>query len=169
MSKQQPVKDDLLKLVKEHERIVFKICNSYCSNKDDRADLAQEIMYHLLKSYERYNADYKFSTWMYRIALNVAISFYRKTKTGQQMISLAEDPGEPEDKGNESAALEKNICMLEQFIGELKELDKALMILYLDEKSYNEIAAILGITETNVATKISRIKEKLKQHFLKLT
>ena len=169
MSKQQPVKDDLLKLVKEHERIVFKICNSYCSNKDDRADLAQEIMYHLLKSYERYNADYKFSTWMYRIALNVAISFYRKTKTGQQMISLAEDHGESEDKENESAVLEKNICMLEQFISELNELDKALMILYLDEKSYREIADILGITETNVATKISRIKEKLKQYFLKLT
>mgnify|MGYP000019861178 CR=1 FL=1 len=169
MSKQQPVKDDLLKQVKEHERIIFKICNSYCSNKDDRADLAQEIMYQLLKSYERYNADYKFSTWIYRIALNVAISFYRKAKTGKQFISLAEGHTEVEDKPNESAVLEKNIHVLEQFINELKELDKALMILYLDEKGYKEIGEILGITETNVATKINRIKEKLKQYFFKLT
>jgi RNA polymerase sigma-70 factor (ECF subfamily) len=169
MSKQRLEKDELLQLVKEHERIIFKICNSYCSNRDDRADLAQEIMYQLLKSYERYNATYKFSTWMYRIALNVAISFYRKTKTGKQVISLVEDHGELEDKENESAILEKNIHLLEQFITELKELDKALMILYLDEKNYREIGEILGITETNVATKISRIKEKLKQHFLKLT
>lgn len=83
MSKQQHVKDDLLKQVKEHERIIFKICNSYCSNKDDRADLAQEIMYQLLKSCEQYNTDFKFSTWIYRIALNEAISFYRKAKTGK--------------------------------------------------------------------------------------
>jgi RNA polymerase sigma-70 factor (ECF subfamily) len=85
------------------------------------------------------------------------------------VISLVEDHVELEDKENESAILEKNIHLLEQFITELKELDKALMILYLDEKNYREIGEILGITETNVATKISRIKEKLKQHFLKLT
>lgn len=82
---------------------------------------------------------------------------------------LAADHTEVEDKPNESGVLEKNIHVLQQFINELKELNKALMILYLDEKGYKEIGEILGITETNVATKINRIKEKLKQHFLKLT
>jgi RNA polymerase sigma factor (sigma-70 family) len=168
MSKQPGSNEQLLQLVKEHERILFKICNCYCNDKYQRDDLAQEIMYHLLKSFDRYDAAYKFSTWMYRIALNVAISFYRKTRAGNVTTMLAENTADVEDKRDESAELEKNIYMLEQFICGLKELDKALMILYLDEKSYKEIAEVLGITETNVATKINRVKEKLKQYFLKL-
>ena len=102
---------------------------------------------------------------MYRVALNVAITFYRKTKTGEAIIKLAEPDTEIEDKKEDTAELEKNIYTLQQFIKELKELDKALMILYLEEKSYSEIAEILGITETNVATRISRVKDKLKQKF----
>lgn len=102
---------------------------------------------------------------MYRVALNVAITFYRKTKTGESIIQLSEPDIETEDKRDDKAELEKNINTLQQFINELKELDKALMILYLEEKSYSEIAEILGITETNVATRISRVKDKLKQKF----
>lgn len=162
----QSKNEELLYLVKAHERIIFKICNSYCSNKDDRPDLAQEIVYHLLKSYDRFDDTYKFSTWMYRIALNVAISFYRKTKTSLDTIRSVGNRPEIEENSNESDEREKNIQALQQFINQLKELDKALMILYMEEKSYKEIGEILGITETNVATKISRIKEKLKQQFI---
>lgn len=162
----QPKNEELLNLVKANEGIIFKICNSYCSNKDDRPDLAQEIVYHLLKSYQRYDQAYKFSTWMYRVALNVAISFYRKTKISLDTITSVENRPEPTENKNESAELEKNIQTLQQFINQLKELDKALMLLYLEEKSYKEIGEIVGITETNVATKISRIKEKLKQQFI---
>lgn len=106
---------------------------------------------------------------MYRIALNVAISFYRKESRSGVSISLGGDLGlmELEDSlpGNEE--LEEKIDMLQLFISELGELDKALMILYLEERPYREIAEILGITETNVATKLSRIKGRLKVQFLK--
>jgi len=165
---EQTKKQELLQLVKEHERIIFKICNTYCANRDHRPDLAQEIVYHLLKSYPRYDNSYKFSTWMYRIALNVAISFYRKTKASRDRILFVENPVEIADNISESVELEKDIRTLQQFINALKELDKALMLLYLEEKNYKEIGEILGITETNVATRIGRIKEKLKQQFLKV-
>lgn len=157
--------EELLPLIEENKRIIFKICHSYCKNQYNREDLVQEIIYQLYRSYRQFNNNYKFTTWMYRVALNVAISFYRKTKMEEQVMLLAEHPVEIEDK-KEEIDLEKNIITLQQFINELKELDKALMILYLEEKTYHEIAEIVGITSTNVATKISRIKEKLKQKFI---
>jgi RNA polymerase sigma-70 factor (ECF subfamily) len=103
---------------------------------------------------------------MYRIALNVAISFYRKdSKRKESHEPIAEHLIEmPADI--ESGETETNINLLMRFINELKDLDKALMILYLEENSYRDIAEILGITETNVATRIGRTKEKLKQRFL---
>ncbi len=161
----QPQREELLKLIEANRGIIFKICNSYCKNEDDREDLAQEIVYQLLKSYAGFTVEHKFSTWMYRVALNVAISFYRKTRTGSNVIRLGETATDIEDKTNYNAELEQNINRLQQFINELKELDRALMILYLEEKNYKEMSEILGITETNVATKISRIKDKLKQQF----
>ena len=158
-------KEEFVKLIKGHKLIIYKICNAYCKNRYDRDDLAQEITYQLWRSYNHFNGSVKFSTWMYRVALNVAITFYRKTQKSEALIQLAEPDTEIEDKKEDTAVLEKNIDLLQQFINELKELDKALMILYLEEKSYREISEILGITETNVATRISRIKDKLKQKF----
>ncbi len=158
-------KEEFLNRLKEQQLIIYKICNSYCRNEHDRADLAQEITYQLWRSYDHFKGAVKFSTWMYRVALNVAITFYRKTKTNEAVIQLTEPVNDPEDKIEDGSELEKNISTLQQFISELKELDKALMILYLEEKSYEEIAEILGITETNVATRISRAKDKLKQRF----
>jgi RNA polymerase sigma factor (sigma-70 family) len=158
-------KNEFLKLIEEHKLIIYKICNAYCKNRYDRDDLAQEITYQIWKSFNHFNGSVKFSTWMYRLALNVAITFYRKTKTADGVITLSEPDTEIEDRKEDTAELEKNISVLQQFINELKELDKALMILYLEEKSYGEISEILGITETNVATRISRIKDKLKQKF----
>src|SRR5437762_1283672 len=85
-----PPDKSFLALIGENKRIIFKICNSYCPNKDERDDLAQEIVYNLWKSYQSYNSNLKFSTWMYRIALNVAISFYRKEKKSAPLVSLPE-------------------------------------------------------------------------------
>ena len=158
--------EELLKQINKHKAILFKICNVYCKNESDREDLAQEIIYQLLRSYENFTPHYRFSTWMYRVALNVAISFYRKTRTAGSVIRLMETTIEVEDKTEDTVELEKNINRLQVFISELKELDKALMILYLEEKNYKEISEILGITETNIATKLSRIKDKLKQRFI---
>jgi RNA polymerase sigma factor (sigma-70 family) len=101
---------------------------------------------------------------MYRVALNVAISFYRKEKSTVSTVNLHEHLIEIPDTG-EDTGIEESISLLQQFIYGFKELDRALILLYLEDKSYKEIAGILGITETNVATKISRIKDKLKQQF----
>lgn len=158
-------KEEFVKLVSEHKLIIYKICNSYCKNAGDRDDLAQEITYQLWRSYSHFNGSVKFSTWMYRVALNVAITCYRRTQKSETIIQPAEPGMEMEDKKEDTEIREKNIDLLQQFINELKELDKALMILYLEEKTYSEIAGIMGITETNVATKISRIKDTLKQRF----
>jgi RNA polymerase sigma-70 factor, ECF subfamily len=160
-------KEDFLKLIEDNKGIIFKICNSYCADANDREDLAQEIIYQLWRSGKNFNEDHKFSTWMYRVALNTAISFYRKEKNKNIKVPLAESIYEIADKDDGAKKTEEDITLLQQFINELKELDRALMILYLEDKSYKEIAEILGITETNVATKISRIKENLKQKFSK--
>ncbi len=161
----EPTKEVFLSLVLKNKGIIIKICNSYCRNKADREDLAQEITYQLWRSGKSFDTDHTFSTWMYRVALNVAISFYRKEKKSETVISISENEVAIEDKNDGSDELEENINLLQQFISELKGLDKALMILYLESKSYAEIAEILGITETNTATRISRIKDKLKQKF----
>ena len=164
-------KERFITVIDKHKKIIYKIVNSYCRNRADRKDLEQEIIIQLWKGFDNYNPDYKYSTWMYRIALNTAISFYRKEKkwytkndffNEDSIFSLAEENGDDE------LALDKNIKLLQKFIQKLKELDKALMLLYLEEKSYEEIAEILGITKTNVATKISRVKEKLKKEFQNL-
>lgn len=162
-------KEGFSKLIEENRLIIYKICNSYCKNIHDRDDLAQEITYQLWKSFPQFNGSVKFSTWMYRVALNVAITFYRESKKGTEIIELTEPVAELADKNENKLDLEWNINKLQQFINELKELDRALMILYLEEKSYSEIAEILGITETNVASRISRAKGKLKQKFSTLT
>jgi RNA polymerase sigma factor (sigma-70 family) len=158
---------EFLRRIQDNKGILWKICHLYCRNRDDREDLAQEMIYQLWKSGHRFDANHKFSTWMYRIALNVAISFYRKERKTGVRLSLDGELHlwDLEDRVDDGALMEEKIDRLQQFIRELGELDKALMILYLEEKSYREIAEILGITETNVATKISRIKTGLKQKF----
>jgi RNA polymerase sigma factor (sigma-70 family) len=158
---------EFLTLIQNNRAVIHKICQSYCHSPNERDDLAQDIIYHLWKSASSYSPDYKFSTWMYRVALNVAISFYRKNRKTDVTVSLTENPQDMEDHTDETInEVEANRLLLQQFVEELKELDRALMILYLEDKSYAEIAEIMGITETNVATKISRIKDKLKQRFL---
>ena len=129
----------------------------------------QEIVYQLWRSGQSFDTHRKFSTWMYRIALNVAISFYRRQRRSGLRIAFGGDLHlmELEDRPEGDGELEEKIDLLQQFISGLGELDKALMILYLEEKSYREISEVLGITETNVATKLSRIKGRLKQQFLR--
>lgn len=160
------VNDQFIALIQQNKRILFKICNSYCRDRSDREDLAQEIVYQLWRSFATYNANFKFSTWMYRVALNVAISFYRKDRRQKNVHVLSENLIEIENEQEDD--LEENIQRLQRFILELKELDRALILLYLEDKSYGEISEILGITVTNVATKLSRIKELLKLKFKSL-
>jgi RNA polymerase sigma factor (sigma-70 family) len=157
-------KKSFLTLINENQRIIFKICNVYCKNEAEREDLHQEIIYQLWKSGKRYNANQTFSTWMYRVALNVAISFYRRKLTSP-VIALNESYAEIADNNESTEKLEEDSVHLQKFIADLKELDRAVILLYLEEKTYKEIAEIVGISETNTATKINRIKNQLKKYF----
>lgn len=154
-----------LSIIEANKGIIYKIANSFCRDIDDRKDLAQEIILKLWKSFATYNEQFKHSTWIYRISLNVAISFYRKEKSRNTInLPLSENIFNTADFENNAHAEQKSF-FLNQFLSELKELDRALMLLYLEERSHKEIAQIIGITETNVATKIARIKTILKQRF----
>lgn len=170
----QDRRTEFLNLMQQHRIIIFKICNSYCKNIIDREDLGQEILYQLWKSFEKFDPgndqSAKFSTWMYRVALNVAISYYRKDKKSNVTDRLDEHVFKiaAEEVCLIDGESDSNYNLLQKFINELKDLDRALMLLYLEENSYKEIGEILGITETNVATKISRIKEILKQKFINI-
>ena len=158
--------DQFLSVVESHKGIIYKVANSYCNDLEDRKDLVQEIILKLWKSLDSYDDQFKHSTWIYRIALNTAISFYRKERTRKELNTpFSESLFAVADLGIDHQ-IEEKASFLNQFIAELKELDKALMLLYLEEKSHKEMAEIIGITETNVATKIGRIKNVLKQRFL---
>lgn len=150
-------------LVDEHRKILYKVCNSYCRNRDDREDLAQQIVLQLWRSFPRFDDRHQFSTWMYRIALNVAISFYRRESTRTRYILSDEEQvltaAGPEETESGQMAL------VNQFIAALEPMAKALVLLYLDGSSYEEIAHSLGISETNVATKISRLKQAMRRKF----
>ena len=149
--------------MESNKGIIYKVANSYCRDKDDREDLIQEIILQLWKAFPSFKPDYQLSTWMYRIALNVAISAYRKASKRSQIyqplsetaIYLQEDKSEAND----------NRDLLQALIRELKEFDRALILLYLDGYLYPEIGQMLGISESNVATKLSRIKQQLKRKF----
>jgi RNA polymerase sigma factor (sigma-70 family) len=154
-----------LEVLESHKGILYKIAHSYCSDGEDRKDLVQEMTAQLWKSFARYNEQYKYSTWIYRIALNTAISFnrgqHRRRATAHPLNEAILEVADTDIP----TITDERLALLQRFIAGLKELDKALMLLYLEEKSYAEIAHIMGLSETNVATKISRIKAVLKQQF----
>ncbi|OQP59721.1 RNA polymerase subunit sigma-70 [Niastella vici] len=154
-----------LSIIEKNRGIIYKVANAYCVNAEDRKDLIQEIIVQLWRSFHRYNDQYKYSTWMYRIALNTAISFYRKENRRKQLSSPLSDNILDLTEDNTPIETDTHLGHLQQFIAGLKELDKALMLLYLEEKSQKEIAGITGISETNVSTRIARIKKILKHKF----
>jgi RNA polymerase sigma factor (sigma-70 family) len=152
-------------LLGEHQRIVFKVAGIYAHHAEDRRDLAQEIVVQLWRSFGRYDErQAKFSTWMYRIALNVAISDarHRRRSLAGRLEPLEPRHLETITGGQATADRDERLDALYAFIGELDALNRALILLYLEDRSYAEIADILGISETNVATKISRIKQTLR-------
>jgi len=158
--------DESLKFFTEleaHKRILSKVTRSYCQEPTDREDLAQEIVFQLWRSYPRFDGRCKFSTWMYKVALNVAISFCRSEVARKRYVisdeaQLLTISDQSDDEPNE-------VRLIYEFINGLIPLDRALMMLYLEGNSHHEISYILGITPTNVATKIGRIKQGMQRHF----
>jgi RNA polymerase sigma-70 factor (ECF subfamily) len=152
-------------LLHEHRKIVFKVAGLYSRTAADRDDLVQEISTQLWRSFGGYDpARAKFSTWLYRIALNVAISQLRRQRgaDADRFEPLQMHHMETVGGGEEVAEPDERLIALYAFIGQLDPLNRALILLYLEDRNYTEMAEIMGISETNVATKISRIKQKLR-------
>ena len=144
----------------ENKAILFKIAGSYSRSPAEREDLAQEIALQLWRSYPRFDESQRFSTWMYRVALNTAISHLRREATHRTKVATGvalPEVAAPNDAGSKEEMLD-----LRRLIEELDPLNRALILLYLDDNSYETIADVLGISTTNVATKINRIKTKMR-------
>jgi RNA polymerase sigma-70 factor (ECF subfamily) len=151
-----------LDLVEKHKGIVVRICSVYAKRRDERDDLFQEIIVQLWRAWPAFEGRSQFSTWMYRIALNTAISGLRK-KTATLVFIDHDAIPELMDPGTDLHK-EEQLSLLYQAVRELPEIDKALVMLYLDDHSYEEMEVILGINQGALRTKMNRAKEKLKKN-----
>jgi RNA polymerase sigma factor (sigma-70 family) len=159
-------KEEFIEMISDHKRILYKIMYSYCKNPEDRKDLEQEIIIQLWGSIDRYDDKYQLSTWIYKVALNVAVSHYRKDIVfTEKNVSLDEVIFKVAEDDFSKELMDSRMVQLHQFIDKLDPFKKAIIILYLEDKSYKQIGEILGLTETNVGSKISRIKHQLKEDF----
>lgn len=151
-------------LIEQHRRIVLKVTHTYCRSQADREDLGQEIIGQLWRAFPSYDPARSFSTWMYRIALNVAISRVRY-QGRRPTVPLHHAPHELADGPDEALEQDERVLALYRFIDGLDDMNRALLLLYLEDHGNGEIAEILGITATNVSTKINRLKNRMKEAF----
>jgi RNA polymerase sigma factor (sigma-70 family) len=150
---------DFIATIKAHEGIIHKVCVLYQQDPLQRQDLFQEIVLNAWKGYGAFRRDALFSTWLYRIAINTAISFFRQSTKRIQTTQLLVEPAtawvaSPEEQYN---------VALYEAIGALSKVDKALVMLYLDDFSYAEIGALLGMSENLIAVKMARVRQRLKK------
>lgn len=146
-----------------HRGIVFKVANTYCRHRDDRDELAQEIAAQLWRAWPGYDPARRFTTWMYRIALNVAISFVRNDSLRRRhAVPLDEAVHELADDHATDHEAEQHLRLLQAFIQRQTPMERALLLLYLEDRGQREIGEILGISETNVSTRIGRLKQRIR-------
>ena len=146
-------------LIEKHQAIIHKVAMIYAQGPADREDLFQEICLQLWHAYPNFRGDAKFSTWMFRVALNTAISKVRQNKNRPEYESLQEYDGLAIENPDEARQLK----LLYKAISQLNRIDKAMILLWLEEKSYSEIAEMLGTSKANVSVKLVRIKRKLEE------
>ncbi len=151
---------EFLSVIRSYERVIYKVCYLYTTPNATLNDLYQEVVLNIWKAFPKFRAECKISTWIYRIALNTCISFIRKEKRTPEYVTLNPEVNTIMD---ENDPIHDMLKQLYNMINRLGQLDKSIILLYLEEHSYEEIAEITGLTVTNVATKISRIKDKLKK------
>jgi RNA polymerase sigma factor (sigma-70 family) len=157
-----------LQLIGEHKGILFKICRIYEDNPDDRNDLLQEMTLQLWIAFDSFRGESKFSSWMYRVALNTAIAFFKKQKRRPDNEQLPLNFDVPEE-ASQVGEKEKELAVFYKAVQQLGKVEKALIYLYMENQPYEEIAAGLGITEGNVRVRINRIKNKLKEIIKKMS
>jgi RNA polymerase sigma-70 factor (ECF subfamily) len=147
--------------LKTHQNIVHKVCRLYTNNADAHNDLFQEITIQLWRAFPKFRGEAKFSTWMYRVGLNTAITLYRKSK--RRIKTQEFDAVEYKIKAEEyDDTEEQQLKLLYEAVQELNDIEKALVLLYLEDKDYREISATLGISEVNARVKMNRVKKKLR-------
>ncbi|MEL7002832.1 MAG: sigma-70 family RNA polymerase sigma factor [Bacteroidota bacterium] len=148
-------------LLTDNTPILNKICRLYSNSEEDFNDYYQEVTIQLWQSFQSFRGDAQISTWVYRVAINTCLSLLRKDKRRVATNELSHRDQIPE--GDEQAAHNERLQMLYSAIKKLKEVDRAIILLHLEDKSYKEIAEIMGITLSNVGVRINRIKTQLKQ------
>ena len=151
---------EFIKQLNENQRVIHKICKIYMDNPSDHEDLFQEIVIQLWKAYPNFRGEAKFSTWAYRIGLNTALALFRKQKRDVPADSMEILPEIKIAEENDDQTTQ--IQAMYDAIHQLSDVEKALIMMYLDDKPYREISEILGITEGNARVKMNRAKEKLK-------
>ena len=151
-----------VKQLKENQNIIHKICRLYTSDEDSHKDLFQEVTIQLWKAFPKFRGESKFSTWAYRVALNTAITLYRKSTRSIATSSFDTNNYfiKQEDYNYDE---EEQIKLMYQAVHQLSDIEKALVFLYLEDKDYTEISETLGISEVNARVKMNRIKGKLKK------
>lgn len=152
-------------LIREHQALLYKVTSVYTDNKQDQEDLFQEVVYQLWKYFDSFRQDSKITTWMYRVAMNTAITHLKKKKRRPDVLPIAEVLIKQIDSIDD--VYEERLRLLYKHLHHLNTLDKGLIFLLLEGKSYNEIALITGLQVSNVGTRISRIKKKLKTNMTK--
>lgn len=152
-------------LLERHRGIVLKIARTYAHGPEDRADLAQEIVAQLWRAWPGYDPSRAFSTWMYRIALNTGISFLREdSRRRQHAVSLDEQLHDVADERGDDHEAGERLRILDRFTATLEPLNRALLVLYLEDRSTREIAEVLGIGESNVTTRVHRLKQRIRDY-----
>ena len=150
------------KLIRENESLLYKVCRMYAYTAEDRQDLSQEIIIQLWKSYPRFKGNSKLSTWLYRVAINTAITGLRKKK---DFITSVEPSDLPLHIIDESSNHEEDdqLQRLHEAIGQLNPIEKAIVMLYLEDRSYEEMEDVLGMSQGNLRVRMTRIKDKLRE------
>lgn len=155
-------KEAFLHIVTSNQGIIHKVCGMYCDTPEDREDLFQEIVAQLWKSVETFRNESKVTTWMYRVSLNTAITHFKKEKRRPDRGDIDQSKIQIADQQYDDT-MEQQIKMLHQAISKLTNIEKSIALLYLEDKKYEEIAEIVGITQNYVRVKMNRIKAKLKK------
>ncbi len=156
--------DDFLRQLAPHKAILYKVANAYCAQRADRGDLIQDIVLELWRAFPRFDQSQRFSTWMYQVAVNVAISHHRGESRRIRDALPIEDFGLNLTAADAVLARdEDNLFALHQLIAQLDEVNRALILLYLEGYAQDEIGRLLGLSPSNVSTRINRIKQRLQQ------
>jgi RNA polymerase sigma-70 factor (ECF subfamily) len=151
-----------LQMMEQHKAMLFKICRIYQDDLDDRNDLLQEITLQLWKVFDTYRGESKITSWMYRVALNTAIVFFKKQKRRPDSEQLPDNLEVADDKNN-AGEKEEQLALFYRAVQQLDKVEKALVYLYMEDEPYETIAATLGISEVNARVRINRVKNKLKE------